>query len=101
MGIWIRSQDKEKLINVNEHFSIEYTDVGMDKTQLKSIKYAIWGDNVKLGIYSTKEKALKVLDMIEKKIIENNTIICNEKDWAKYVGAINCVFQMPQDETEK
>ena len=51
MGIWIRSQDKEKLINVNEHFSIEYTDVGMDKTQLKSIKYAIWGDNVKLGIY--------------------------------------------------
>lgn len=39
MSLWIRSQDKEKLININEHFSIEYTDVGMDKTQLKSIKY--------------------------------------------------------------
>ena len=98
MEIWIRSQDKEKLINVNEHFSIEYTDVGMDKTQLKSIKYAIWGDNVKLAIYSTKEKALKVLDEIEKKIIENNTIVCNEKEWSKYVGTVNCVFQMPDDE---
>lgn len=98
MGLWIRIQNKEKLINVNEHFSIEYTDVGMDNTQLKSVKYAIWGDDVKLGIYSTKEKALKVLDMIEKKIIENNTIVCDTKDWAKFVGVINCVFQMPQDE---
>ena len=55
-------------------------------------------DRVCLGHYSTKEKALKVLDMIEKKIIENNTIVCNEKDWAKYVGIRNCVFQMPDDE---
>ena len=38
--------------------------------------------------------------MIEKKIIENNTIVCNEKDYARCVGKINCVFQMPQDEVE-
>ena len=92
MGIWIRSQDKEKLININEHFSIEYTDVGMDKTQLKSIKYAIWGDNVKLGIYSSKAKALKVLDDIEEHITKNEAGIYNSK-----FG----VFQMPQDETEE
>ena len=88
MGIWIRSQNKENLINANK---IQIADVH------NIYKNAIWGDNVKLGIYSTKEKALKVLDMIEKKIIENNTIICNEKDWARCVGKINCVFQMPKD----
>lgn len=81
MSLWIRSQDKEKLININEHFSIEYTDVGMDKTQLKSIKYAIWGDNVKLGVYSTEEKALKVLDIIQNAILTDFI-----------------VFQMPQDD---
>ena len=99
MGIWIRSQDKEKLINVNEHFSIEYTDVGMDKTQLKSIKYAIWGDNIKLGIYSTKEKALKVLDMIERKICDSNVYNIQDGDYGdKHFSQLVSIFQMPQDE---
>ena len=89
MGIWIRSQDKENLINVNKIQIADFHNM---------YKNAIWGDDILLGIYSNKEKALKVLDMIEKKLIENNTIICNEKEWAKYVGIRNCVFQMPQDE---
>ena len=89
MSLWIRSQNKENLINANK---IQIADVH------NIYKNAIWGDDTLLGEYSTKEKALNVLDMIEKKIIENNTIICNEKDWAKYIGTINNVFQMPDDE---
>lgn len=89
MGIWIRSQDKEKIINC---YALEI-DLGDGKS--------ICSSGYVLGTYSTKEKALNVLDMIEKKIIENNTIICNEKEYAKYVGIRNCVFQMPDDEVKE
>ena len=107
MGIWIRSQNKEILLN-SDVFAIE------EKRYFQKIngRYTIHVDNEKniytdwkiiasdftVGIYSSEEKALKVLNEIEKKIIENNTIVCNEKDWAKYVGIRNCVFQMPDDE---
>ena len=87
--MWIRSQDKEMIMNCNA--------VGIGLEDDKSI----YSNGYVLGTYSTKEKALKVLDMIEKKIIENNTIVCNEEDLAKYVGVINCVLQMPLDSEVK
>ena len=49
MSLWIRSQDKETLINVNK---IEITDFFFVH------KNAIWGDDILLGKYSSKEKAL-------------------------------------------
>lgn len=77
MSIWIRGQDKEKLINVNK------IDIGY----ICDIKqYDISGDNNLLGTYSTKEKALKALDMIQSFI--NNELI---RDYM--------VFQMPLDES--
>ena len=53
MGIWIRTQDKEMIINCYA--------VGIS---LEDDKFICSGGYV-LGKYSTKEKALKVLDMIE------------------------------------
>ena len=53
MGIWIRSQDKEMIINC---YALEI-DLGDGKS--------ICSNGYVLGTYSTKEKALKVLDMIE------------------------------------
>lgn len=86
MGIWIRSQNKEKLINVNNSLCIDYTEFDMTKeNQLK----AIYGDDVKLGTYSSEEKALKVLDMIETHLEELEYKIHNR----------NVVFQMPDDES--
>ena len=79
MSLWIRSQDKETLINVNK---IEITDF------CDTHKNAIWGDDILLGRYSSKEKALKVLDMIQE-FIKN-----------MYVGVTNYMgkpFQMPLD----
>ena len=104
MGIWIRSQNKKELIECN-NFSLNspnesYVNNARIITNYEIVCYPFEHSHCILGIYSTKEKALKVLDEIEKKIIENNTIVCNEKDWAKYVGAINCVFQMPDDEVK-
>ena len=79
MSLWIRSQDKENLINVNK---IEITDF------CDAYKSTIWGDDILLGKYSSKEKALKVLDMIQE-FIKN-----------MYVGMANYTgkpFQMPLD----
>lgn len=79
MSLWIRSQDKENLINVNK---IEITDF------CDTYKSTIWGDDILLGKYSSKEKALKVLDMIQD-FIKN-----------MYVGMTNYMgkpFQMPLD----
>lgn len=66
--MWIRSQDKKKLKEIHD-VSI-YHDT------------KIWADCSFIGEYSTKEKALLVLDTIEKV--------------AMYPG--NTFFQMPADD---
>ena len=66
--MWIRSQDRKKLKEIH----------GVDIYHANQI----WGDCSLLGEYSTEEKALLVLDMIEKK--------------SMYSG--NALFQMPADD---
>lgn len=72
--MWIRSQEKDRLIKC-EHFGFYQESKNCN---------VIWGNEscLWLGVYSTKEKALKVLDMIQNHIESEN--------WDK-------VFQMPQD----
>lgn len=69
--MWIRSQDKTVLVEVNE-ICIE------EKTK-------IWSDGYLIGKYSTEEKALKVLDEIQELIYFN----------AKDNGF---TYQMPKDD---
>lgn len=61
MELWIRSQNKEKLIS-NCSFLIK--DWG-DKCWIECI---IHKERLILGIYKTKERALEVLDEIQEKI---------------------------------
>ena len=70
MGInmWIRSQDRKKLKEIH--------DVGIYRDN------KIWADCSFIGEYSTKEKALKVLDQLGEHL-EN---------------PFRLVFQMPQDD---
>ena len=87
MGLWVRSQHKETLIKVNNFFANDLF---------------VCGNGIALGKYSTKEKALKVLDFIEKKITENNNaIVCDNERYVKYfvknAGNKNQVLQMPLD----
>lgn len=80
----IRSQDKLELIELNN-------------VRIKINKYMTYGENSHsycnvecnlgvLGKYSTKEKAIKVLDMIEEAYLDAND---------DYVH--NIVFHMPED----
>lgn len=71
--MWIRSQDNELLKNVN---TIEIIKFDGEKYT------TILGNGCHLGVYSTKEKALRVLDWIQNQIEYKNVE----------------VHQMPQDE---
>ena len=83
--MWIRSQDKEALTNGDIIYYCYKS--GM----IKCGKVGISDDyDIVLAVYSTKEKALKVLDMIQKLIKEQIRL---HNDWQ-----IGVVFQMPQDD---
>ena len=61
MELWIRSQDKTKLVKVD---NISYMDMAEDYE--KEI-HSLWNDcKGILGTYKTKERALEVLDEIQK-----------------------------------
>ena len=69
MELWVRSQDKERLMKINVLEYKEYND-----------NHVINGygtnecDNYDLGLYKTKERALEVLDEIEERICLLNTM---------------------------
>jgi hypothetical protein len=77
--MWIRSQDKEKLIKVTCIYLC-----GENHICASSVEYDRWY----IGKYSTKEKALKVLDKIQKRI--NRAFMYDYQPGG--------VFQMPQDD---
>lgn len=89
MGVWIRTKDKERLINCKSLYIgiIHFGNGGKGGNGIES--YGIYEDEVigTLGNYNSKEKALKVLDMIKNHIQSR----VNE----------DMVFQMPQDEEVK
>ena len=93
--MWIRSQNKEVLINANG-VRIVYED-----TYCIVCDYYD-GELYYLGEYSTKEKALKVMDMIQNAITGTRfefTDIVRDCDLAGI--EIHNVFNMPQDSEGK
>lgn len=87
--MWIRSQNRMQLQDVNR-FVIEQFETGI----------YIVGNGCTLGIYSTKEKALEVLDEIQTSIMTEHQfctedVNCNVKYFTKEWKEI---YQMPQDE---
>ena len=78
----IRSQDKLKIT----------TDLNLEIYDCHDDRFEIVNQTVDtLGIYSTKEKAIKVLDMIEKLYVES---VWTE---GKTIIANRVCFEMPQD----
>ena len=90
MGIWIRSQDRRTLIK-SEDIQISGTSL------ITMIKYSV----IELGIYSSIEKTLKVLNMMEN-FINNLERYVIESDNYSDVHSLrkvttNSIFQMPLD----
>lgn len=66
MNLWIRSQDKRILQKVDNIF----LDANYENKRISTYD----GDNIELGTYETKERALEILDEIEERIMLINTI---------------------------
>lgn len=64
MNLWIRSQDKKKLVNINAVNILEFEALIAIHGYINSETH-FW-----LGNYKTKERALEVLDEIQNKIKE-------------------------------
>lgn len=108
----IRSQDKTIIVNIDNAFSIAIRDIN----GAASIYVGSQGGCCIIAEYSTKEKAVKVLDMIQeayeeykitctfltgftghRAIVESNDIQVNGfKELVKSFKK-NMVFQMPED----
>jgi len=76
MNLWIRSQDKKDLINVSEYLSIEETNFSEDIEYVKNPNkrpFFIECSNCILGFYATEERALEVLDEIQKLLKDETT----------------------------
>lgn len=93
--MWIRSQSKKSLLNVNQ--------VVINNTKDES-EYYIHGYSERgidiLGFYSTQEKALKVLDEIQEKIEYPypSKIVPSIGTNCYHLIENNKFYQMPQDD---
>ncbi len=80
MELWIRSQDKLKLVKVNYVYALESSD-----------HYTIYGETIDsspiIGTYITGERALEVLDEIQHKL----TILSDSMNRHLYV------YEMPEE----
>ena len=87
--MWIRSQNRMQLQDVNR-FVIEQFEIGI----------YIVGNGCTLGIYSTKEKALKVLDEIQHSIMTEHQYRTDEANCTMrfFTKEYKEIYQMPQDE---
>ena len=94
--MWIRSQDRNGLFTVNSAETLEAS----------SIRYAIIANNdeVDLGTYATKKRALEVLDEIQSAIIQNETVMyeyfldnSTGKKELEYSYNQKTVYEMPNE----
>lgn len=94
MGIWVREQNKYTIVECNL----------INCCRLDGTEHLLQCDsdnrkNVYWGVYSTREKALKVLNMIQECIIDNkaNWLHSQYNEPIKNNPEKTFVFQMPQD----
>ena len=86
MELWIRSQDKEKLLKVN--------DIAIEMNMI----YGYYDKNTEyelLGQYKSKERALEVLDEIQRKIESYKSEYNDSGITFKEVSTV--VYEMPEN----
>ena len=87
MDLWIRSQDKKKLVKC-ESVSIGGYKSHKDET-------ALWCGQFNCGTYKTEKRALEVLDEIQKLLEPEITFTCNGNILS--VTEYTKIYEMPKD----
>ena len=82
--MWIRSQDRKTLVNADKFSVSKEHEV-----------FRIYSVNYFLGEYSTREKAMKAMDMIEDAIIKYESMINVD---TIFFDERKIVFQIPKDD---
>lgn len=104
MDIWIRTQNRERLLKVNDIFM----DVTKNIVEMSNVYLLLTfnGREVELGRYKSKERALEVLDEIQDKI-KNMYILENCKlpkksciEQSLVMNDFN-IYEMPHEWEEK
>lgn len=85
MELWIRSQDKTKLMKVDE-VEFQQDDYGFCIFAWKD-KF----EGSRTGTYKSKERALEVLDEIQNKIKHINKFALVNEDYE----CDDCIYEMP------
>lgn len=102
MKLWIRTQDKTKLMEAEELIIKEV--VKTDANNVNGYKQEIVGCNICVGyipvaLYKTKERALQVLDEIQNllsgKVFVKKSKTDNELD-VKPINRESIVYEMPE-----
>jgi hypothetical protein len=93
-GIWVRSQNREELLNVK---AVTYQEEDLFGNKNKIIGWVASECSFVIGEYATKERALQVLDEIHARIA-SGTIEAHEGEtgtWHK-VEKYGVVYIMPE-----
>lgn len=94
--IMVRSQNKEILTEAVSFKICELCENG--KVNQYSIDGELAnGNTYELGVYSTKEKALKVLDGMQNRVLMEKYTEFRPKHFLYDIDVSGLVFQMPQD----
>lgn len=97
MNLWVRSQDKEKLLKIN---GLQYQNCKLveNETVETNILIGFYSsyENEILGEYKTKERAIEVLDEIQNKI---NLINLGHDFGSPMIDLKNptYIYQMPEN----
>lgn len=96
MNLWIRSQDKQLLIPINDILKVSEGSLIQTSTRpyMTERHYNIMYKNIHLGEYKSKKRALEVLDEIDK--------YKNKLEKAHFLGIeesefVSSTFQMPKE----
>lgn len=87
MELWIRSQEKDRILKVDD---IRYELYGNTNRE-----YCIIANNHYLGFYNSKKQCLEILDEIQKMLVP---VLDSDGHMVDYTS--NIVYEMPEDKGE-
>ena len=102
MELWVRSQDKERLIKPIDFYIEETIDYVNRKSEFDIYALNFANADIRIGTYSTKERAFEVLDEMQNILdaynrYNNNSGKYEELDLGIKVNMLSYVYQMPKE----
>lgn len=97
MNLWIRSQDGNKLFNVHELYIRERTQPKVISTETKSSKFEILGNDEIMATYSSRERALEILDEIMNSYTFDKNFDYEEADLFLKGMMLPKIYEMPKE----